>query len=61
MFMLLGLGLGILLSKIEIAVVFMVIAGWVSVAFVPTILKSSIAMFITVVVAMMLWGGFNRK
>jgi len=61
MFMLLGLGLGILLSKIEIAVVFMVIAGWISVAFVPTILKSSIAMFITVVVAMMLWGGFNRK
>ena len=61
MFMLLGLGLGILLSKIEIAVVFMVIASWMSVAFVPTILKSSIAMFITVVVAMMLWGGFNRK
>ena len=61
MFILLGLGLGILLSKIEIGVVFIAIAAWVSVAFVPTILKSSIAMFITVVVAMMLWGGFNRK
>ncbi len=61
MLLLLGLGLGILLSKIEIAVVFMAVAGWVSVAFVPTILKSTIAMFITVVVALMLWLGFNRK
>ena len=59
--LLLGLGLGILLKKIEIAVIFMLIAGWVSVGFVPTIMKSSIAMFISVIVALMLWGGFNRK
>ncbi len=58
---LLGLGLGILLSKIEIAVVFVAIAGWVSVAFVPTIMRASIAMFISVVVGLMLWLGYNRK
>lgn len=60
-FILLGLGLGILLSDINVAVILMAVGGWGAVAFVPTVLSAGIAMFITVIVALMIYGGFTRK
>ncbi len=60
-FILLGLALGIALSSVEIAVVFMAVGAWMAVAFVPTVMAGSIAMFITVIVGLMLYGGFNKK
>ncbi len=60
-FILLGLGLGILLSNINIAITLMAVGAWMAVAFVPTVIGGSIAMFITVIVGLMLYGGFDKK
>ncbi len=60
-FILLGLGLGILLLNINIAVILMATGAWLAVALVPSVMSGSIAMFITVIVGFMLWGGFTRK
>ncbi len=60
-FMLLGLGLGILMFNINVAVVLMSVGGWLGVALVPSIISGATAVFVTVIAGMMLWGGYTRK
>ncbi len=61
MFALLGLGLGVLLLNINIGVILMAVGGWLAVALVPSVMSGATAMFITVIVALMIWGGYVRR
>lgn len=60
-FALLGLGLGILLLDINIGVILMAVGGWLAVALVPSVMSGATATFITMLVGLMIWGGYVRK
>jgi hypothetical protein len=58
--MLIGLGLGLVMSNIYIAVALMNILIWLSLFIVPGVLSTATALFLSVVGSLAMWGGFKK-
>jgi len=59
--LLLGLGLGLVTGFIELGVIGTFIGIWVSVLIVPSVISTSLAVFVSGIGIIMLWGGFRKK